>query len=83
MGPHDLLDLLRRRPFVPFRIHAADGAMHDIRHPDQALVLLTRVILPLTTTDEVSERSQHLALAHIIRCEELASPKVASNGEQG
>lgn len=83
MSPHDLLDLLRRRPFVPFRILAADGGTHDIRHPDQALVLLTRVILPLSTTDEVSQRSQHLALAHIIRCEELSSPTASSNGEKG
>ena len=45
MSPHDLLDLLRTRPFVPFRIHAADGVTHDIRHPDQALVLMSRVIL--------------------------------------
>ena len=80
MGPHDLLDLLRRTPFVPFRIHAVDGVTHDIRHPDQALVLLTRVILPLSTANEVSERSQHLALAHIIRCEELSLPKSSSNG---
>ena len=80
MVPRDLLDLLRRSPFVPFRIHAADGGTHDIRHPDQALVQLTRVILPLSTASEFSERSQHLALAHITRCEELSLPKSSSNG---
>ena len=47
MSPHDLLDLIRARPFVPFRIFATDGRTHDVRHPDQLLVLLTRVILPL------------------------------------
>ena len=81
MSAQDLLDLLRTRPFVPFRIHATDGGTHDIHHPDQALVLRTRVILPLSTTDEVSERSQHLALVHVVRCEELSLPKGASNGQ--
>ena len=42
MGPQDLFDLLRRRPFVPFRIFATDGRTFDVRHPDQALVLRTR-----------------------------------------
>ncbi len=81
MSAQDLLDLLRTRPFVPFRIHATAGGTHDIRHPDQALVLRTCVILPLSTTEEVSERSQHLALIHVIRCEELSSPTGATNGE--
>ena len=39
MCPQDFFDLLRRRPFVPFRIFATDGRTFDVRHPDQALVL--------------------------------------------
>ena len=74
MSHQDLLDLLRAKPFVPFRIYATDGRTHDIRHPDQALVLRTRVILPLPTDSDVPERSENLALVHVIRAEELASP---------
>jgi hypothetical protein len=73
MGPQDLFDLLRKRPFEPFRIYATDGQTYDVRHPDQALVLRSRVILPLPTEGDVPERSEHLALVHVVRLEELGS----------
>jgi hypothetical protein len=74
MHPQDLFELLRKRPFLPFRIYATDGRTYDVRHPDQALVLRTRVILPLpASSGEVAERSEHLALVHVVRLEELSS----------
>jgi len=73
MSAQDLLELLRARPFAPFRIFATDGRTYDVRHPDQALVLRTRVVLPLAAgPGEVPERSEHLALVHVVRMEELA-----------
>jgi hypothetical protein len=85
MSPEDLFDLLRRRPFVAFRIFATDGRTFDVRHPDQALVLKRRVILPLPAAgDEVAERSEHLALVHVVQLEELPSngspPNTPTNG---
>jgi hypothetical protein len=65
------LELLRSTPFVPFRLYASDGRTYDIRHPDQALVLVSRVILPRPISEGVPESSEHLALSHIIRAEEL------------
>ncbi len=73
MIAQDLLEFLRARPFRPFRIHGTDGRSRDVRHPDEALVLRTRVILPLGAEDEMPEASEHLALAHIVRLEELAA----------
>src|SRR5262245_56246449 len=82
MRPQDFFELLRKRPFVPFRIHATDGTTYDVRHPDQALVLSSRVILPLPTSSGlVAERSEHLALVHVVRQEKLApdsAPSAAS-----
>ncbi len=84
MRPQDFFDLLRRRPFVPFGIFARDGRTFDARHPDQALVLSTRVILPMpTASEEIAERSEHLALVHVIWLEELAagsSPSAITTG---
>jgi hypothetical protein len=71
MGPHDLLELLRTRPFVPLRLHISEGRSYDIRHPDQALVLLARVVLGAGGTNGVPERMEYLALSHIVRVEEL------------
>jgi hypothetical protein len=77
--PQDLFELLRKRPFVPFRIYATDGRTHDVRDPDQALVLRTRVILPLPgSSSDVAERSEHLALVHVVRLEELAPDSSSS-----
>lgn len=85
MSSEDLLDLLRAKPFVPFRLYASDGRTHEVRHPDQALVLRTRVILPLSSGSEVPERSEHLALTHVVRAEEISSAVAASpgNGDGG
>jgi len=79
MRPQDLFDLLRKRPFLPFRIDATDGRTYDVRHPDQALVLRSRVILPLpSSSDLVAERSELLALVHVVRLEELSPDSSAS-----
>ena len=72
MIAQDLFEFLRATPFKPFRIHGTDGRSRDVRHPDEALVLRTRVILPLRGEGETPESSEHLALAHIVRLEELA-----------
>lgn len=73
MSPHDLLELLRNQPFTPLRLHTTDGQTYDVRHPDQALVLQTRVVLGAGGKNGVPDRTEHLALAHIVRVEELAS----------
>lgn len=72
MIAQDLLELLRARPFRPFRLVGTDGKGREIRHPDEALVLRTRVILPVPGSDGVPEATEHLPLAHIVRMEEFA-----------
>ena len=80
MGMQDLLDILRAEPFVPFRIYATDGRTHDVRHPDQALVLRSVVVLPIISLEGVPERQESLSLVHIVRVEQLAPPVSSSNG---
>ncbi len=81
MSPQDLLELLRTCPFVPFRLYATDGRSYEVHYPDQALVLRTRVVLPIPTAEEVPERSEHLALIHVVRAEEL--PQESASGANG
>jgi len=61
MRAEDLLAMLRRRPFVPFRIHMTDGQTYDIVHPEAVLVLRSRAIIglrpdPSTTIPDRSEQ---------------------------
>lgn len=80
MHAADLFSLLRTQPFTPFRLYATDGRTYDVRHPDQALVLQTRVVLPMPADAEVPNGLEHLALSHIIRAEELPSARSRSTG---
>ena len=38
MHPLQLLDHLRRRPFIPFRLQLADGSTRDVYHPSDLLL---------------------------------------------
>jgi hypothetical protein len=73
MSPQDIREMLRATPFVPFRLHTTEGRSYVIRHPDEAIVLFTRVVLAAPTDSEngFAERLEHIALAHIVRVEEL------------
>jgi hypothetical protein len=74
MRPSDVLELVRGQPFAPFRIHATDGRTYDVRHPDQIMVLRSRAVLGVPERDDdVPDRTEHLALVHISRIEELSS----------
>jgi hypothetical protein len=84
MGHQNVLDLLRKLPFQPFRIYATDGRTYDVRHPDQAVVLRSRVILPLASDpDEYADRTEHLALVEILRAEELATDSTSKSTATG
>jgi hypothetical protein len=73
MRAEELTELLRRRPFVPLRIHLTDGQTYDVRHPDVVLVLRQRVDIGLQPDPQtgVLERVAHCSLLHIVRVEEL------------
>jgi hypothetical protein len=73
MRPEDLLEFLRRRPFEPFRIFATDGRTYDVKHPGQAIVLRSRVVLGTGGDNLVPDHLEHLALVHVVRIEELNS----------
>ncbi len=82
MRPEELIQLLRRRPFVPLRLHMTDGQTYDIRHPDNVIVLRSRVdigVAPDPGTGVV-ERVEYCSLVHIVRVEELQTATAPGNG---
>jgi hypothetical protein len=72
MRPDDLLELVRRQPFAPFRIHITGGKTYDVQHPDQIIVLRSRAVLPVGGEDGLADQLEHVALVHVVRLEELA-----------
>jgi hypothetical protein len=74
MRPEDLLELLRARPFEPFRLYLSDGAVFEVRHPDTAIVQRSRVTVAVPGpegADGPAERTVNCALVHITRTELL------------
>lgn len=64
-----LKELLRRRPFEPFEIRLSNGEKHDVRHPELALLLKSRIVIG----DPETDRMTFCALIHINSIEILQS----------
>jgi hypothetical protein len=71
MPPQDLLNELRRRPFVPFRLHVDDGTIYEVRHPELMIVGLASAIVgfPVPGDPRFYERYDLVDLRHIARLE--------------
>jgi hypothetical protein len=85
MRAEELLELLRKRPFVPLRLHMTDGTTYDIRHPDNILVLRQRVDIgvPVAPGEGVMERVDHCSLLHVVRVEEMPPSSAAPGPTNG
>ncbi len=76
MRPHDVLRLLQRQPFEPFRLCLVDGAAYEIRHPDQVVVDRSVVTIAGTVANlplPLVERDIIVSLLHISRLEPIES----------
>jgi hypothetical protein len=60
-------EYLRREPFEPFVIRMSNGEIHEIRHPECAFVMKTRVIVYYPDDD----RSVTCSLVHVNSIEAL------------
>jgi hypothetical protein len=81
MHPDVLFEAIRRRPFVPLRLHISDGSTYDVRHPDS--ILITRHSVILATPGDANvlpERAITIAPVHVTRLEELPSMPAIGDG---
>ncbi len=81
MRAEELVELLRKRPFQPLRLHLTEGTPYDIRPPDNIMVLRQRVDIGVPADPEsgVMDRVNYCSLLHVVRVEELP-PAQSSNG---
>ncbi len=72
--PEDVLELVRRRPFVPFRIYMSDGSQYEVSHPEQVMVSVrtVQVGVPSERRPGVMQNIHLCAIMHISRLEPLA-----------
>jgi hypothetical protein len=78
MRPDDVMGLVRKRPFVPLRIHMTDGRAYDIQHPEMIIISRSQAMVGLQPNSKtgVIDRIERCGLNHIVRIEEM---KVASS----
>ncbi len=82
MRPTELTELLRRRPFIPFRIHLTTGESYDIRHPELVWVFRQCADMAINPNPKtgVIERAERVSLLHIVRLEPLEAPVQPEKG---
>jgi hypothetical protein len=69
MRPEDIPELLRRRPFRPFRLRLTDGRTYDVMHPEMAMVGRSWVEIGLARPDDpenIADRFVGVSLLHIM-----------------
>ncbi len=75
------MEFTRKRPFAPYRIFTTDVRTYDIRHPDQVIVLRSRLVIGVGGRNGTADHLEHLALIHVVRVEELeTAPSGDSSG---
>ena len=70
MPSNDLLQALRRRPFVPFVMHVSDGTTYEVRHPELLMVGIASAIVGVPPPGESQQPYEHyetVDLRHIVR----------------
>ena len=79
MGPDDLNELTRARPFMPFRIHLTGGTTYDITNPEFISVgrRVAAVGVRRDPNSPYFDAPVFVALVHIIRIEPIIEPAAA------
>jgi hypothetical protein len=71
MKPEELSELLEERPFIPLRFHMSNGRVHEVRHPENAIVGDFHVALLAMRDGE--EVTRVISLPHVNEVERLAA----------
>jgi hypothetical protein len=84
MNQEDLRDLLRARPFHPFRLHLTDGSTFDIAHPDLMIPGRRAAVLGVGGQPELGmpDRFVTITLLHIVRVETLEQSQTGNQAAQ-
>ena len=78
-----LRNFLGRRPFEPFRVITSSGERYDVRHPENAILYKSGLIVAYGATNgSIPESYADLALLHITAVERLRAPRPRSSGRR-
>lgn len=69
MNTETIREWLNRRPFEAFLLTLSNGETYQVKHPENVIVLKTRLILGYPETDSVA----HVSLLHVNSVKPLES----------
>jgi hypothetical protein len=73
-------DLLRRQPFLPFRLVMSSGQTYEVRHPEMAMLTRTDLLVGLDDPgDGIPTEFKICSLLHVTAVEPLRTPTVESS----
>lgn len=83
MSPNAILEDVRRKPFVPFRLEVSDGSHYDIHHPEFCVVGTTYVIVCQSSDPKspLFESSVKVHCRHVVKTFELPATSTGNNGQ--
>ena len=60
MNMETIRDWLSRRPFEPFVVKLSNGEAHEVRHPENVILMKSRLVIGYPETDH----AVHVSLIH-------------------
>jgi hypothetical protein len=78
----EVLDRVKREPFIPFRIVMSSGEAYEIRHPELVMVGRREIIVGTPAQDDprISDHHDYLSMLHVTVLEELPARKSRRGG---
>ena len=80
MSWQDLLEFIRRRPFIPFQLVTTDGTKYPVQHPEMLMPgrRYVTIGLPDDPTTPVADHQVIVSMLHVQRLEPIESSKSTS-----
>ncbi len=73
MNAETVREFLTRQPFQPLQIHVSNGEVHEVRHPEFAMLLRSTLVIGISDSDRVI----CCALLHIASIERMPTTQPA------
>ncbi len=68
MNAETIRELLRRQPFEPFEMRMTNGEAHQVRHPENAVLAGSRLVVYIPESDRIVILSLlHAAAVEMVR----------------
>jgi len=84
MRPEDLLEIIKRRPFQPYRFTFTGGDTYDLTHPEMMIVARSYAMFgtPSSEDERIAETCLYMSLLHIVKVEPLKQSSKSQNGKK-